>query len=75
MSVDNTLIMAISDTHAMEHENDSLPRDEYDTALTMLLVLGLIDVVPTDAAPEFRLSEALYTNDFAPNAALRERLE
>lgn len=60
----------------MENEKDALPlpADEYDCALTMLLVLGLIDVDTTGAAPGFRLSEAL-TNDFEPNAALRARLE
>jgi hypothetical protein len=56
----------------MENEKDSV---EYANALTMLLVLGLIDVVPADNKPGFRLSEALFTNDFAPNAALRARLE
>jgi hypothetical protein len=66
--------MAVSDTHAMRNEKGSLPGDEYDCALTMLLVLGLIDVVPGDAAPGYRLSEALFKNDFAPNAALRDRL-
>jgi hypothetical protein len=66
--------MAASNTQAMENEKDSLPADEYANALTMLLVLGLVDVVSTDAEPGFRLSEALFTNDFAPNAALCARL-
>jgi hypothetical protein len=63
--------MAVSDTHAMKNVKDSLPDDEYDAAVTMLLV----DVVPTNAAPSFRLSEALFTNDFKPNAALCARLD
>jgi hypothetical protein len=67
--------MAVSDTHAMKNVKDSLPDDEYDAAVTMLLVLGLVDVVPTNAAPSFRLSEALFTNDFKPNAALCARLD
>jgi hypothetical protein len=58
----------------MENEKHSLLSDEYDSALTMLLVLGLIEVDSTGAVPEFRLSEAILTNDFTPNAALRARL-
>jgi hypothetical protein len=74
-SLVHTLVMAVSDTDTMENEKDSLPGNEYDCALTMLLVLGLIEVVPVGAEPGYRLSEAILTNEFAPNAALRDRLE
>ena len=38
----------------MINEKDSLPYDEYDCALTMLLVLGLVEVDSTDAVPGLR---------------------
>jgi hypothetical protein len=48
---------------------------EDTAALNELIALGLIDAVDGNDGPAYRLSEALYADDFAPNAALRARLQ
>jgi hypothetical protein len=58
----------------MQNENDSLP-SEYEDALIVLQTLGLLDVVQTADGEGYRLSEAILTNAFVPNAALFARLD
>ena len=60
-----------------DDQRPSLSRDRAEdaAAIATLVSLGLIDVLAkADGKPTYRLTKALFADEFTPNAALRDRL-